>query len=319
MFDILTIIPGKKKLTTGGWYSLNAVCCHHRGHNADRKSRGGILLTNDGFRWHCFNCNYSCSFKLGHSISKGTRDLLSWVGVDDEQIQQWNLESLKHRDLITELLTKESVTKRVVFKEQVMPPGARLLEQTDTWAIDYLASRKINWKTYPFMITPDDALSRNKRRIIVPYTYKDKIVGHTSKYCDNTHPKYINEQQPGYVFGLDLQHQDWQVCILVEGIFDALRINGCAYLHNTISTDQARLLSTMNKRIIVCPDQDKAGLTVIDRALELGYSVSLPPWEGCKDANDAVIKYGAFATVLSIIESATTSPITIKMRKRDIK
>jgi hypothetical protein len=34
--------------------------------------------------------------------------------------------------------------------------------------------------------------------------------------------------------------------------------------------------------------------------------------------NDATKRYGAFATVLSIIESATTSPIVIKMRKRDI-
>jgi DNA primase len=170
------------------------------------------------------------------------------------------------------------------------------------------------------MITPDDDMKRNRNRIIIPYTYRNKIVGNTSRYCDDQSPKYINEQQTGYVFGIDLQKPEWQICILVEGIFDALSIGGCAYLHNTISVEQAQLLATLNRRIIVCPDQDKAGLAVTDRALELGYSVSIPRWDtDVKDVNDATRKYGALATVLSIIESATTSPIVIKMRKREFK
>ena len=94
-----------------------------------------------------------------------------------------------------------------------------------------------------------------------------------------------------------------------------------AVMHNTISMDQARLLAQLNKRIIVVPDRDKAGLEIIDRALELGYSVSLPNWEDdIKDVNDAVIRYGRFPTLLSILQSATMNKIKLEMtRKRIVK
>jgi len=34
MFDILSILPGKKKQTSSGWTSFNAICCTHFGHSA---------------------------------------------------------------------------------------------------------------------------------------------------------------------------------------------------------------------------------------------------------------------------------------------
>ena len=51
-------------------------------------------------------------------------------------------------------------------------------------------------------------------------------------------PKFINDQQPGYVFGIDLQKSDWEVCLVFEGIFDAISMNGCALTHNTINYNQ---------------------------------------------------------------------------------
>jgi DNA primase len=168
------------------------------------------------------------------------------------------------------------------------------------------------------MITPHEA-GRQGNRIIIPYTYHNKIVGHTSRFLDNKIPKYINEQQQGYVFGIDFQKPNWEVCILVEGIFDALSINACALTHNTINDDQVELLSQLNRKIIFVPDHDKTGLETIDRALELGYSISIPDWDrGVKDVNDAVIKYGKLTTLLSILQSATTSKVKIEMQRRKL-
>jgi DNA primase len=83
------------------------------------------------------------------------------------------------------------------------------------------------------------------------------------------------------------------VCIVTEGIFDALSIDGVALMHNDISNDHALLLSTLNKQLILVPDRDSAGLSLCDKALELGYSVSLPNgYIDVKDVNDAVVKYG---------------------------
>lgn len=320
MFDILTVIPGKKKLTQSGWYSFNAVCCHHRGHKADRRSRGGIKFDGDtNWSYHCFNCNFKCGFQLGKNIGKNTRTLLGWAGIDDSQISKWNLESLQHKDLLEYVKVKKQKSK-VKFKE-VELPDAELLDPSNpkhTLFIEYLKGRGINYTDYPFMVTPNEE-GRNNNRIIIPYTFENKIVGHTSRYLDNRTPKFIKEQQQGYIFGYDFQKPEYDVCIVVEGIFDALSLNACALTHDTISDEQAQILQSLNKKIIVVPDQDKTGLTICERAIDLGFYVSLPNWDiDVKDANDAVVKYGKLPTLLSILQNATNSKIKIEMQRRKL-
>lgn len=319
IFDILTIIPGRKKLTQSGWHSFNAVCCHHQGHKPDKRGRGGIKFDGDNWNMHCFNCGFKCGFTLGKSLTKNTKKLLSWCGADENQIQKWSLESLQYKDLLSYVQIKKQ-KRKIKFKDHVLP-DAELLDENNIQHkefINYLIKRHIDVKNYPFMITPDMP-GRMGKRIIIPYTYKDKIVGHTSRFLDNKTPKYINEQQPGYVFGIDFQKPEWQVCILVEGIFDALSLNACALTHNTINEDQAIMLSMLNKQIIFVPDHDKTGLDTCDRALELGYSVSIPDWDDdVKDVNDAVIKYGKLSTLLSILQSATTNKVKIEMQRKKI-
>ena len=320
MFDILTLIPGKKKHTQSGWYSFNAVCCTHVGHRQDKRGRGGIKMDGTNWSYHCFNCNFKCGFQLGKAISKNTRKLLSWMGIDDQQIQRWNLESLQKKDLIEYVKVKKEKFK-AGFKEHDLPEG-QLIDVNNPehkMYVDYLLSRKINPNDYPFLITPNDE-GRMSTRIVIPYTFNNKIVGNTSRFLDNRTPKYLNEQQPGYVFGYDFQKPEWTLCIVVEGIFDALSINGCALMHNDISEDQAMLLSNLNRHIIFVPDRDETGLKVCDRALELGYSVSIPLWEDdVKDVNDAVVKYGKLPTLLSILQSATKSKVKIEMQRRKIE
>lgn len=319
IFDILTILPGKKRLTQSGWYSFNAVCCHNRGHKHDKRGRGGVKKDDTNWAYACFNCGFKCGFTLGKSLTKNTRLLLSWCGIDEQIIQKYNLESLQHKDLLSYVQIKKS-KKKVKFKEHQLPEGELLDVSNPEHKIyvDYLNKRMINPIDYPFMITPDMS-GRMGKRIIIPYTYHNKIVGHTSRFLDDKTPRYINEQQPGYVFGIDFQKPDWQVCILVEGIFDALSLNACALTHNTINEDQAYLLSQLNKKIIFVPDQDKTGLETCDRALELGYEVSIPEWgPDVKDVNDAVIKYGKLCTLLSILQNATSNKIKIEMQRRKI-
>lgn len=320
MFDILSLIPGKRKLTHSGWHSFNAVCCSQRGHRQDKRQRGGIKFDGQvNWTYHCFNCGYSSSFVLGRSINGKTKQLLQWLGIDSEQVQRWSLESLQHKDLLD--FTKPQKLKKIKFNEHSLPENSEPLDEDNTRHkkyIDYLKGRHIEPSSYPFLVTPS-GVGRYSNRIIIPYTYKEKIVGNTSRFLDDRIPKYLNEQQPGYVFGYDLQKPNWQICIVVEGVFDALSIDGCAVLHDDISDDQAHLLAQLNRQIIVVPDYDKTGLKLIDRALELGYSVSLPPWgDNIKDINDAVIRYGKLPVILSIIQYATNSKIKIELRKKQI-
>ena len=184
---------------------------------------------------------------------------------------------------------------------------------------EYLRLRRVP-DDYPVMIQdhPEKAW-KHRPSVIIPFTYDDRIVGHTQRFLDNRTPKYISNSQPGYVFGTDLQHKDWAHVIVVEGIFDALCISGLAVMHSTISDEQARLIRSLGREITVVPDQDAAGMELVDRAVELGWAVSMPPWpEDIKDVNDSVVRYGRLATMLTIFENRETSRIKIELRKKNL-
>jgi DNA primase len=107
--------------------------------------------------------------------------------------------------------------------------------------------------------------------------------------------------------------------IVVEGIFDALAIDGMAVMHNDINEKQTQLIKNLERQVIVVPDQDEAGLKLVDRAIELGWAVSIPTWpEGIKDVNDAVVKLGKIATLLIILQAKETSKIKIEIRKKQL-
>jgi DNA primase len=240
------------------------------------------------------------------------------MGVDEVEIQRWSLESLQYKDLLD--FTIQRKKSNIKFNSTQLPEGEELDINNPKHKVyvDYLLKRKIDIHNYEFIVTPNDD-SRNRYRIVIPYYYKNKIVGNTSRFLDNRTPKYINNQQPGYVFNTNKQKQDYQVCIVTEGIFDAISIDGVAIMHDDISNEQSEILNSLGKRIIVVPDHDEAGLKITDRALELGYSVSLPDWHvDVKDVNDAVVRYGKLPTLLSILQYATNSKIKIQIQKRKI-
>jgi DNA primase len=121
------------------------------------------------------------------------------------------------------------------------------------------------------------------------------------------------------VFGTDLQKPDWQYAIVCEGVFDALSIGGLAVLHAEINDSQVHLIRSLGREIIVVPDQDKSGLSLIDRALELNWGVSIPAWPpGVKDINDAVMKMGRLATLLSIVQARKTTRLQIELARKQL-
>lgn len=316
MLDILAIIPGKKRKTSSGWWSFNAVCCHNRGHKQDRRGRGGVILDDaNNWKYHCFNCQFKCGFQLGKNFSSNLKSLLFWCGIDKDEIEKLSFKSFSQRDGI-EQYTKKAQSTVITFKDVELPLGSRLIDpERDSMHVEYLASRGFKSTDYPFYIVDNES----RARIVIPYFYGGRIVGNTSRFYDSRKPKYLSEQQSGYVFNIDAQKKDWQYCILVEGQFDALSIEGCGYLGSNISDEQAQLLKRLQRQIIVVPDQDAAGLSICDRALELGYQISLPVWaDDIKDVNDAVVRYGKLPTLLSILQNATSSKIIVEMKRKKL-
>ena len=322
MINGFDYLPGKRKQTPSGWVSFNAVCCTHNGNSLDRRQRGGFKSTEQGWSYHCFNCGYTASFILGRQLTFKARKLLTWLNVPDAEIEHVNLESLKHRNIhgiIDDRQQMFNVLQAIEFEERDLPPFAELLTDEHAYYTEYVRSRCVP-RDFPVMIQErTDGVHWVRPHVVIPFTHNDKIVGWTCRFLDNKQPKFISDSQPGYVFGTDLQHDNWQSVIVTEGIFDALSIGGLALMHNTVSDAQARLIRSLGKEIIVVPDQDKPGMQLVDRAVELNWAVSMPNWpEDIKDVNDAVVKYGKLVTLMMIMQAKETSKIKIEMQKKKV-
>ena len=318
MIDIQTYLPAKRKATSSGWISFNAPCCVHNGETQDRRKRGGIKTNEHDWSYHCFNCGFTASFVLGRTLSFKARRLLSWLNVPQEEIERINLESLRHRSIEGILDDRQSVktpAREVQFDTKTLPESVQLLNNNNQDLIDYLQSRSIDYKEYPFMWDQEQTRSG----ILVPFTHNNKIVGQTTRFLDDRKPKYLNDLPAGYVFGIDWQRPNWQQVIVVEGVFDALSISGVAVLHADINDAQVQLIQSLDRDVIVVPDQDTAGMKLVDRAMELGWAVSMPDWpDDVKDVNDAVRTLGKLTTLLTIVQASETSRIKIELRKKHI-
>jgi hypothetical protein len=323
MIDVTSYLPVKRKQTPSGWISFNAVCCQHTGNTADKRQRGGLKTTMENWSYHCFNCGYTASFVLGRQLTFKARQLLKWLGVPDTDIDRVNLESLKHKSIHGILDDRARIANElsdIQFEEHDdFPPYTEVVSPEFPLYWDYIRKRCVP-KDFPVMTSiKTDGVHWTRPYVLIPFTYDNKIVGWCARFLDNKIPKFINHTQPGYVFGTDLQHKDWQHVLVVEGIFDALSIDGLAVMHNTVSDSQARLIRNLGKQITVVPDQDQAGTELIDRAIELGWAVSIPEWPvGCKDVNDAVIMLGKLPTLLTIMQSRETSRIKIELSKKKL-
>lgn len=107
---------------------------------------------------------------------------------------------------------------------------------------------------------------------------------------------------------------------MVEGQFDAYSIDGVALLTNEVNEQQARIINSLGKKVIVIPDQDKPGLMIIKHAIEYNWSVAFPNWESdVKDCAEAVERYGKLFVIVDAIKTAQDGEIKITVAKNNLE
>ena len=85
------------------------------------------------------------------------------------------------------------------------------------------------------------------RRFIIPFTYKNQIVGYTARWIGTPKEvaKYYNpNNQSDFVYGLDRQTRSREMVIVTEGRLDAIVTDGCATGRNNINDEQAEILKS---------------------------------------------------------------------------
>jgi len=318
---VFSNLPRKRKTTPSGWHSFNAVCCHNTGNSRDTRNRGGIIQNGDSVSYHCFNCQFKTSWQPGRTLSPKFKKFLKWLGVSDDLITKCHFESLKLKD---ELVDRQ-LEKSSNFTERSLPDQCFHLKEWASRTLDnqnaenfYNVIQYLMNRGFPNPFEKDFYWSPNYQdRVIIPFRYQDKIVGYTARKIKEGKPKYISEQQPGYVFNLDNQEDCRRFVIICEGPFDAISIEGVAILGSEISLNQKRLIDKLERPVIVVPDRDHEGHKLIEQAIEFGWSVSFPDWDDLKDINEAVIKYGKTLCLYKILNNVESNELKIKLLSKN--
>ncbi len=327
---VRTLVPVNWRSSPSGWISGNCPMCVRNGQaRPDKKGRGGFLFDDDKFQYNCFNCNYKTGWSPQSKITIRLKNLLVTLGADESDIQRIQLELLREQDVETLLIKTEKRKNLVIdWDEKKLPDDAKpfmdFTEPNADWtdAVAYLTDRGFDVTDSRFMWSPSKQHGRVNKRFILPFTYKGKVVGYTARWAGNNipdgMPKYYNQQpKKDFVYGLDKQTSDKQFVIVTEGQLDAIVTDGCAIGSNNINDEQADILHSLEKQIIVLPDADEAGKLMCKSAIKNGWMVAFPEWNDCKDASDALTKYGRLYTITSIIDSAekNSTKIELLMRK----
>lgn len=334
---ILTNI-GPMKQAPKNWQKRNCPLCHTQGHNKDTRNRFGIQF-NPGMNSilvNCFNCGFSAAYSEGKELSKSFKFFLKQLNIDEKFIQQLefqmfkqknNIEHIregappiklvdveaKFRNLFTRWSTTELPKDSLTIAEWL---NAGLTDPDFMRVVEYAIDRKL-FEFDKFYWSPSTAFNLHER-LIIPYHYKNKIVGFTSRLCYDTDgkkiPKYYQQCPNDFVYNLD-QQQDWKrkYVIVNEGVLDAWVTDGIGVL-GEITQAKIDIINRLQKEVIVCPDRDKKGGDLVNVARDNNWAVSYPNWEdGIKDAASASVKYGRLLTIHSIIDAASTNTIYIKL------
>jgi len=261
---LLALLPSKRKLTSGGWTSFNAPCCHHRGERPDDRLRGGVKVEKDGFVYHCFNCGFAAGWTPGKILSKNSKSLFGWMGMNEIEIGKLNLATLKIKD--DQPVLKKALTFTLIEKE--LPDGAMsVIEWINTGylpdvaedigkIVEYIIGRGMDLDWYNWMWSPAPGYVD---RVLIPFYQDGKVVGYTGRKIKPGKPKYLTDSQSGYVFNIDAQSYDRKYVIVLEGQFDAIAVDGVGIMTNEPNEAQVARINALGKEVIVVPDRDRPG------------------------------------------------------------
>jgi hypothetical protein len=323
------------KHTPSGWNKRNCPMCVTRGHKPDTRERFGIYYSTDGaIALNCFNCGFSTSWQNGRTLSRKFIQLLQTIGVPQADVDKLKFEAFRQKHNIearNEIKLKGSITKKWV-KKDFLPDcySIRTWLENDCTDKDFLQVANYALERRILDIdkmywTPHREFFYNKR-LVIPFFYKDEIVGWTGRISHNVEksiPKYYTDMPPSFIYGLDDQRDyDKKYVIINEGVLDAIVTDGIAVLHNDINKDQAAIINALPGQKILCPDRDRSGEELVEIAIENKWAVAFPNWgkdrkgHVIKDASSAVEIYGHLLTIKSIIDTAETDSFAIRTKRK---
>lgn len=148
-------------------------------------------------------------------------------------------------------------------------------------------------------------------RVIFPIIdLRGNVIAFGGRVIDDGGPKYLNTadtpvfKKSRNLFSLNFAKRDnSERIILAEGYMDVIAVNQAGFenviatLGTALTSEQARIISTYAKEVIIAYDSDGPGQTAAHRAInllgEVGIETKIIKMEGAKDPDEYIKKFGA--------------------------
>lgn len=330
MNDIQNILAGLMNNPCpyeGRWIKHNCPVCHN---GQSGRIRGSYIFDNDGFAFHCFNCQFKVSWKPGLIIGNKLLDFAEKSGASSNDLMKLSLIS---RDMVEsgkyELSDKTNASIYQRITQKLLPPSAKtFLEWGNSANVpnQFIKVLDAVYNRNPYLLDLElywcpDQENDMYRRYIIPYYMNSEIIGFSARDTkDNSKLKYFNQVNINTFYNFDLLNDNnTNILYVTEGVLDAALMGGLGigtYEMSQMQIQQLQSAQKRGKRIVIVPDRDKDGLKTINQALENGFDVSFPDWgtnrtvhgvQYIKDFEEATKTYGRLFCTLLLQKSIASS------------
>ncbi|MGZ5485211.1 MAG: hypothetical protein ACXWFB_04775 [Nitrososphaeraceae archaeon] len=330
---IKSIIESHLVLTPPNPKGWRAIACKVCNDHTRKGKRAAFIFVGNNCSYNCFNCGISANY------DPSSNDNLSDNFI--KVLKAFNIPDFEWGKLSLELLSNEKVdnNKTVSLSEppkiQPLPFFYPLTDDiNDDWcqfSIEYLTSRKVNWKDHHFYCVKKTDHPDNKRwygRLIIPIFKDGNMIFYQGRDLTDLHTaKYLSASTPrdNVLYGFDqLKLRTDDPLYIMEGWFDAKSINGVAIFGNKLTKQQIMWLNTSSRPKVVIPDRFGDGHILAEQAIKLNWKVStLDLNDTCKDVSESISTRGLLYTIKTIVDNTVegnqATVITNRYCKRNNK
>jgi hypothetical protein len=286
-----------------GWQHCKCKVCN------DYKVRASFTFEDAKIKYNCFNCGFNASYTKNKTfISKEFRELLNANNISDSDIDLALGKNFFNKDQIV-LAKKKAEAKINPIELPVNSYPVTEVNPDDMWTVvadEYLQSRGLSLGDHAWYLSTQ---LEYRDRLIVPYFKDGNIIYWQARSFDDTAKKrYINPNVPiePIIFGYDeLEKSTTQPLFIMEGVFDAISINGIATLGSKLYKQRIDAFTKSRRRkvfVIDKKDKQNNGYKLGLDALKYGWEISFVSGE-TDDVNHSVTKYGKLWTIRNLIEN----------------
>ncbi len=317
----------------GHWVKHNCPVCHN---GQSGRVRGSYIFDNEGYAFHCFNCQFKAGWRPGLPMNNKLLDFAEKCGAGSHELMQLSLIAKDMADsgeYSTDTHTNSSIYQKITQRQ--LPSTAKTFFE---WAncpqvpAQFVKVLESVYQRNKYLLDLDlywcpDQENDLYRRYIIPYYINDQVIGYTARDTKETSKlKYFNQVNVNLFYNFDLLNDTRTKTIFVhEGVLDAALSGSLgigSYEMSDTQIEQLKMAQERGKKVVIVPDRDKDGLKTINQALDNGFSVSLPDWgtkrtlygvEYIKDFEEGTKQYGRLFSSLLVRKSIIDSEFEIKV------